>query len=212
MASTASINSRFGHRGCRSLLITFSFVFLSLCLLPTQLLAGENSTDVSTSIDEILSAVQTALSDTQAYLYNNKMPPLKDVSLELQAVFSASGDAGFNLYVISADGKLTSENTQKIVIALAPPNPEQTAPAAAPKVIARALTEGLMQAARGVQAAATRKPPLRVKSLKVDLEFVVSREGSVDAGWKFAIIPIDLKLSGTVTSGTVQHISVEFGY
>ena len=43
----------------------------------------------------------------------------------------------FDLYVISADGKMKSENTQKLVLSLAPPSPEQAAPAAAPKVLCR---------------------------------------------------------------------------
>lgn len=72
---------------------TISFAFLSSDPLP----AAENIDDISVSIDQILSAVQSALTDTQIVLYDSKMPPLKNVTLELQAVFSESGDTGFNL-------------------------------------------------------------------------------------------------------------------
>lgn len=69
-----------------------------------------------------------------------------------------------------------------------------------------------MQAAKGVQAAASRQPPLQVKELKAEIEFVLQKEGSVEAGWKFFIVPLDAKLGGTLSSGTIQHITVDFGY
>jgi multidrug efflux pump subunit AcrB len=76
-------------------------------------LAADDSAEFSVSIDQILSAVQSALTETQVSLYNNKMPPLKNVTVELQAIFSTSAEEGFNLYVISENGKLSLENTQK---------------------------------------------------------------------------------------------------
>jgi hypothetical protein len=185
----------------------FSFTF------PYPIARAAGDTDnTSVSIDQILSAVQTALSDTQAVLYSNKMPPLKNVTLELQAQFTEIGDAGFNLYIISADGKVTSENTQKLVLSLAPPSPEQTAPAASPKVLGQYLKDSLIQAARGVQAAAVRKPPLQVRELKAEIEFVVQKEGTSQIGFKFRIVPVDVKIGAALSTGAIQRISVDFGY
>jgi hypothetical protein len=113
---------------------------------------------------------------------------------------------------VSEDGKLTSENTQKITLSLGPPNPEQVVPAASPKVIGQFLKDGLIQAARGVQAAATRQPPLQVKELKTDIEFVVHKEGTAELGFKFVILPIDVKMGGGLSSGAIQRITVDFGY
>jgi hypothetical protein len=194
----------------------FRYLVLGLPLLtatptPVSFAASDDHT-ISTSIDQVLSAVQSALTDTQADLYRGKMPPVKSVMVELQTIFSETGDAGFNLYVVSAEGKLTSENTQKITLSLGPPNPEQIAPAGSPKVIAQFLKDGLIQAARGVQAAATRKPPLQVKELKAEIDFVVHKEGTAELGFKFVILPTDVKIAGALASGAVQRIVVDFGY
>jgi hypothetical protein len=185
---------------------------LPIPLTITNSRAADQSSDLSVSIDEILTAVQTALTDTQNVLYSSKMPPLKGVTLELQAVFSESADAGFNLYVISANGKLTSESTQKLILSLAPPSPEQIAPAASPKVIGQSLKNSLVQAARGVQKAAGRSPPLQVKELKAEIEFVVEKEGNADVGWKFFLAPIEAKMEGAISSGAIQRVNVDFGY
>jgi hypothetical protein len=174
--------------------------------------ATDDSGDISVSIDQILSAVQTALSDTQVALYSNRLPPLKNVTVELQALFSETGDAGFNLYVISSDGKISSEQTQKLTLTLAPPSPEQVAPAASPKVLGQYLKDSLIQSVRGVQAAAGRKPPLQVRDFKAEIEFVVRKEGNAEIGWKFFIIPIDVRMGGGLSSGAIQRISVDFGY
>jgi hypothetical protein len=205
------------HLSLEKRLVKFWLLALYGCILSCALpfsvcRASDETNTISVSIDDILSAVQTALSDTQAVLYSNKMPPLKNVTLELQALFSTSGSAEFNLYVISEDGKLTSENTQKLILTLAPPSPEQAAPASAPKVLGQYLKDSLIQAARGVQAAASRKPPLLVRELKAEIEFVVRKEGNSEIGWKFLIIPVDVKIGGGLSTGAIQRISVDFGY
>lgn len=184
-------------------------VSIAFCLKSS---AADQMEDISVPIDQILSAIQTALTDTQVILYSKKIPPLKNVSLELQTTFSESGNSGLSLYVISASGKLSSENTKKVVLSLAPPPPEQISPAASPKVISQFLRDSLVQTAQGVQAAAFRKPPLVIKDLKAEIEFVVEKEGSADVGWKFVIVPIEVKAAGTLSTGSVQRITVDFGY
>jgi hypothetical protein len=132
---------------------------------------------------------------------------LESVSLELKTEFGANAKGELNLYVVSADGKVEKENTQRLSIKLKPPKPGTEQPIAAGDVT-ESISTAILAAAKGIAAAKKRKPPLNTSKIEVEVQFVVKGTGS--AGVKFELLPITVGMKGEIKSSSIQTATVTF--
>ena len=191
------------------LLVAFLIV-LSLCPNASADQINEPPQTVDLTLNEMITQVQLALSNTQRTLYDRRMPPLKSVQLEVQTLYSYKAGGGFNLYIVSANADVESNSTQRILLILSPPSPQIGQPVTSSKVISETLTEALTSAALSIQAARDGTPPLAVQSVEIELSFVVAENTS--GGAALRIVPLGFDGSVKQSSGAIQKVTVDFSY
>jgi hypothetical protein len=186
--------------------------FCILCILPTSLAAqkkaGEPVNPQVVAIQTVISEVKTALGDVQTTLKDNSLPPLKSITLNLQAVADKNGGPSVKLWVFSFGHKWEKEKSQEITIELGAP------PAGAPRkagtqTLTQAFEDAIISAAQGVEAA--RKEggvALELKSLSVELSFTVKNSNS--AKGTIEIAPITLDLDADWSKTAIQKIQIVF--
>jgi hypothetical protein len=70
------------------------------------------------------------------------------------------------------------------------------------------LATAIIEAAKSVNRALKRKPPLRLSKLTAKIRFVVKTEGG--GGVNFKLLPVTIKLGGQAREVTTQQIIIEF--
>jgi hypothetical protein len=159
----------------------------------------------SVTIDSVLTEIQKGLAKAQTEIVDQGMPPLKSVQVTLQTVATQKVGGTLKLLIFSIGSTVTKERTQQLTLTLKPPALKKELVAGAPS-IAEGLTQALVSAAAGVQAARTGTPPLVLDTLEVQLSFVVTREGG--AGGSVTIAPVTLELKGDISKKAVHQLKV----
>ena len=160
----------------------------------------ENRQSDGFTIDEVLSSIQSALQIAANETEKGDLPELKlaTVTVTLQTTFARKGGPKFKILVFSFGATWTKEKSQQTIVTLTPPTPKQTdhLPMQGGDITDN-LAEAIISAAQGVKDAENREPPLVLKTLQVDMSFVVM--SSTSAGVGFTIVPITAEFSGELS-------------
>lgn len=162
--------------------------------------------DSNAVVDELLTKIQETLIRVRDATEEEELPPLKDVTLRLKSALVKQANGKVSLFIVEFGANVAEEAVQEIKLELAPPRPSDEAEVAD---VADSLAEAIVSAAKAVQQAASRQPPLHLRKLTATVRFVVSTDAG--AGVKFLILPVTLDLGGTVKSVEIQEAVLVFG-
>ena len=177
--------------------------------LPATPVAGQDeASGRGVEIETILSEIQSGLSLAQARIKDLGMAPLKSVTLTLKT--EASRDAGgrFKILIFTFGHDWRQELTQEVTLELTPPPPPPPTMTFAGPRLADHLVEAIVSAAEGVQKAKNASPPLALKSLTVEIGFVVEHSTQADGG--IQILPVSAHLGGELARKAIHRIQVVF--
>lgn len=186
------------------------FLFGIFITALAQLLAGQTVSDRGVAIDSVLSQIQRGLTQAQLTLADSqpRLPPLESVTLTLQTEFDKKGGPKFKLWVISFGQTWEKQSSNELVLVLKPPSGTATEEVGTPEGLSDQLVDAIVSAARGVQAAKDRQPPLLLDNMKAELGFVVSTNTSAKVA--FEILPVSAELGGDLSRKAVHKISISF--
>ena len=156
-------------------------------------------------LDELLTEVQKTLIRVHNTIDEDELPPLNKVILKLKSALVTKADGKVSLYIVQLGAKVTREAVQEIKLELKPPKPDDAATVAS---IKDTLASAIIEAAKSVNQASKRKPPLRLSKLTATIRFVVKIEGA--GGVNFKLLPVTVKLGGQARDVTTQEIIIEF--
>lgn len=186
-------------------------VFAAVLLCPVSALAQPTAgaSDVQASVENVIEAIKIVLIDLQNELEQLNVPLLSSAEIQLQTSYAVAADGGINWYVLSADAAYTTTSVQTVLIVLKPPPPHTQSPVSGPPVLAETLTQIVLKAAEGIDAALSSDVPLTATKLSVEVQFVVDQ--STTAGGKFRLLPVGFGFSGGVHDVAAQRILLTFG-
>lgn len=180
------------------------------CVPAIPLHAQADSETLGVPVEDLLTQIQTALAQVQKDLAFEKIPPLKSVTLDLQAAATVQAGPKINLYIFSFGKKWEKDRSQQIQITLTPPSPQTPLRSAKGPSLSQELVALIESAARGVQRARDNKDvPLEASGLTAVFTFVIKGDTSGEA--KFQIVPVTVDLSGDLTKTATHKITVVFG-
>lgn len=163
------------------------------------------------SIEELLAEVQNGLTQARTKLAQEKLPPLKSVTLNLTAEAVDVGGGKVSLVVVSFGRKWQKSVSQEIEIKMVPP--KRGAQSVENKnfsvAVADQLATAIVSAGKSVKNARDHSgAPLVTSNLKVVLSFVVKKETT--AGAELKLVPVTFDLSGDMANNAAQKITVEY--
>ncbi len=167
----------------------------------------ENSQSDGFTIDKVLSSIQTALQIAANETKKGDLPGLATVTVTLETTFAKKGGPKFKFLVFSFGATWTKAKSQKTIVTLTPPKPDDKFSMQGGDITDN-LAEAIVSAAQGVKDAENRKPPLVLKSLQVDMSFVVMSSTEAELG--FTIVPITAGFSGDVSRKALHKLTVIF--
>ena len=183
------------------------FVISTLILASAWAMAQAGSQGVA--IDSVLNEIQRGLTQAQVTIADSKLPPLESVTLTLQTQrYDKKGGPKFTLFIISFGQTWEKQSSNELTLVLKPPQKTATEEVGTPVGLSNQLVDAIVSAARGVQAAKDRTPPLLLDSMKAEFGFVVNTNTS--GGIKFEIVPVSAEMSGELSKKAVHKISVSF--
>ena len=167
---------------------------------PTSTSASEGPT-----LESVIDAVKAALLEAESS-ETPGLPPLKSVSVKLQASAARSAGGELRLFVFSAGSSVSTQEVSTIEIELVPPG---TGRNLITTEVRDALARAIVAARSAAAHAARGEPPMSVKTVNVDLRFAVSVDGS--AGGSVRLVPAGLDISGKISRDSVHTVSLVFG-
>jgi len=159
------------------------------------------------AIDSVITQVKNALADVQTKLANEQLPPLKSVTLTLQATASKKGGVKIKLWIFSIGHEWTKEKSQEVVIVLTPPK-AGNAVNIATETLTQEFEDAIVDAAQGAKNAGKGTIPLKLTSLSAELGFTV--KGDTSGGANVEISPITAEFSGDLSKTAIQKVKVLF--
>jgi hypothetical protein len=163
----------------------------------------------SVSIEQLLGEVQNGLTQAQTKLVEDKLPPLKSVTLNLTAEAKDVGGGKVNLFIVSFGRQWEKSVSQEIEIKLVPPKADKRAGITKGITVADQLATAIVSAGKSVRNARDHGGvPLVTSSLKVVLSFVVKQDTS--GGAQLKLVPVTFDLSGEMAKEATQKITVEY--
>jgi len=192
-----------GRIFCATLLL----LFWNPGMAERQVLAKAAEGDEGILISKLITQVQIGIAKAQKQLADKKIPKLKSVTLDLSTEAKIGAGGKINLYIFSFGKKWERDRSHEIEVTLKPPSAAQGLKAAAGPSISDQLSDAIVSAASGIQAARLNQDvPLEASGLKVVLNFVV--KGDTSGGVNFQILPVTVDLSGDLANSAVQKITV----
>ncbi|MGF6859281.1 trypco2 family protein [Paraburkholderia sp. CI3] len=191
----------------KHLAVIFTFFFLLTVFSIAK--SDETSDSGSVEIRTVLSQIQQALANVQTTLAESNLPPLSEVTLDLQTVVKVKGSGSASLWIVTVGGSLEKDKIQQIVLSLVPPKPGNPKNVAA-ETLTHALEQAIVSAAQGVKDANKGGVPLRPSKLSVTLQFTVEGNANGDIGTK--ITPITADFKGDLTKTAIQKLTVNFAF
>jgi hypothetical protein len=170
--------------------------------------APSKVSDEGVELSAVMASIREALVEAQTHDIAS-FPALKSITLRLQTTVSrsAGGEVRYLVFSLGSTGSLDTVST--LELEMRPPasrTAETLIPAASLK---ETLAKAIQTAKLGVLEASKGDPPLVMKSIEIDLKFVVALEGSAGGGVK--VLPLGIAVSGQISRQSVHAIHLVFG-
>lgn len=176
--------------------------------------ASKDSTDSPSqgaTVQAVIEQVKAALSDAQNELAHRNLtnfPPLKQVDLALQTVFTKKVGSTFKFWIISIGGAWEKDRSQELDISLTPPNagnPHQIST----ESLTQSLVGAIVSAAEGVSGAGQGAIPLKTATVVVKISFTVKADANGGLSTP-QLSPITADVSGDLSKTAVQTLTLTF--
>jgi hypothetical protein len=192
---------------CAPVLHVLTILALSIFVTVSSAYAATSSTNAAT-VSAVLHEVQRGLADAQTQVVDAGMPPFSSVELVLNTEYIRSVGGGVELVVVTIGGGHEAHFSQRLDIVLEPPAPFQPRDVSEKESIAKALSDAIVSAARGIERARFTQPPLVARKIVAEIKFAVTREVEGALGVKFAGLVVGPE--GSLAESNLQTIIVTF--
>jgi Trypsin-co-occurring domain 2 len=159
-------------------------------------------------VDEVVNVIREALKEAQT---NNipGFPPLKDVTISLQALTAVIAGGGINFWIFTVGTKYENETASTVKLIMTPPPTTVGLLSPSADKLKLALARAINLAKVGVLNANKQEPPLRMSNVEIEIKFAVKVEGS--GGIKIAqILPIGIEGTGKLNKNQIHTIALRF--
>jgi len=157
---------------------------------------------------DLIRETKVALLRVQEKAEAQRLPPLKNATLEVNTTQEISGDGSVKFLVVELGAGPSVGSTSTVKITLEPPPPGAGINIANVQ-LADKLAEGILSAARSLAEAEQGQPPLIVSAVTVAIKFAVKRSASGGLALEFP--PFKLNAKAGNQSSDIQVITVTYG-
>lgn len=156
---------------------------------------------------DLIRETKIALLRVQEAAEAQRLPALKEATLEVQTAVAQDASGRLRLFVVEIGGGVATEATSTVRIRLVPPPPGSKVDVG-PVEISDALTELILSAARALDEAATGQPPLEASEVQATLRFAINRTGRGSIGLQWP--GIELGGGGSIKASELQTVVVTY--
>lgn len=188
--------------------MTFIRLFGLSILFALVPLVGADARDTKVPLTALIDEVNAALLTVQEYAEAEDLPPLHEVTLEVNTVMDIDAEGKVSLYIVEfgQDVKNAFTNTSTIVLIPAKPGTESNVGALE---ISDILAESILAGAQAIQHARDNGPvPLTAKSYSTEIKFGITVETNGKVSLNFP--SFEISAGGAITQSNLQRISIAY--